>query len=136
MCALLCSSAPPQDKGYLWIEIPLSDIFKLDVSGMKSVDDYAKLLSKKGRWNFKDRQKKCADGGWPSGGLGGTTPGGGWLSLGSSRPCAHPELARAAAHLPPPTRARRFVQGLTCEYVPLELGDRELVDSLWPLYKK
>lgn len=39
-------------------QIPLSDIFKLDVSQMKSMDDYTKLLSKKGRWNFKDRQKK------------------------------------------------------------------------------
>ena len=58
-----CCTAPHgtavlQDKGYLWIEIPLSDIFKLDVSEMKSIDDYTKLLSKKGRWNFKDRQKK------------------------------------------------------------------------------
>lgn len=75
-----------KDKGYLWIEIPLSDIFKLDVSQMKSMDDYTKLLSKKGRWNFKDRQKK-------------------------------------------------FAQGLTCEYVPLPPGSKELVDSLWPLYK-
>lgn len=39
-------------------QLPLADIFKLEVSGMKSMDDYAKLLSRKGRWNFKDRQKK------------------------------------------------------------------------------
>lgn len=37
---------------------PLAEVFKLDVRGMKSIDDYTKLLSKKGRWNFKDRQKK------------------------------------------------------------------------------
>lgn len=51
-----------KDKGYLWIEIPLSDVFKLHVGEMKKMDDYLKLLSKKGRWNFKDRQKKFAAG--------------------------------------------------------------------------
>ena len=76
-----------KDKGYLWVEVPLTDIFKLEVGKLASVDDYAALLSKKGRWNFKDRQKK-------------------------------------------------FKAGLTCEYVPLALGDREFVESLWPLYKK
>ena len=39
-------------------QIPLSDIFKLEVGGMKSIDDYMAVLSKKGRWNYKDRQKK------------------------------------------------------------------------------
>lgn len=75
-----------KDKSYLWIEIPLSDIFKLNVGEMKSVEDYMKVLSKKGRWNYKDRQKK-------------------------------------------------FAAGCTCQYVPLKLGDKEMVDTLWPLYK-
>jgi hypothetical protein len=43
-------------------QIPLSDVFKLHVGEMKKMDDYLKLLSKKGRWNFKDRQKKFAAG--------------------------------------------------------------------------
>ena len=30
----------------------------------------------------------------------------------------------------------RFQQGLTCEYVPLPVGSKELVDDMWPLYKK
>ncbi|GAB4819106.1 hypothetical protein N2152v2_006152 [Parachlorella kessleri] len=47
-----------QDKGYLWYEFKLVDVFKLDVSKMKSFDDYLAKLSKKGRWNCKDRQKK------------------------------------------------------------------------------
>ena len=46
------------DPKYRWVTFPLADVFKLDVSKMKSMDDYVKLLSKKGRWNFKDRQKK------------------------------------------------------------------------------
>ena len=25
---------------------------------------------------------------------------------------------------------------MSCEYVPIQLGDRELVDTLWPLYKR
>lgn len=47
-----------QDKKYTWVEIPLLDVFKLDVSSMHSMDDYLNVLSRKGRWNFKDRQKK------------------------------------------------------------------------------
>ena len=39
-------------------QIPLSDIFKLEVASMKGIEDYMAVLSKKGRWNFKDRQKK------------------------------------------------------------------------------
>ena len=39
-------------------EFKLVDVFKLDVSKMKSFDDYLAKLSKKGRWNCKDRQKK------------------------------------------------------------------------------
>jgi len=35
---------------------------------MKSIDDYAKLLSRKARWNFKDRQKKWVALAGPSGG--------------------------------------------------------------------
>lgn len=31
----------------------LVDVFKLDVRGMKSMEDYAGQLSKKGRWNYK-----------------------------------------------------------------------------------
>lgn len=46
---------------YLWLEIPLVDVFKLDVRPLKSVDDYVAKLSKKGKWNFKDRQKKFND---------------------------------------------------------------------------
>lgn len=42
------------------VSFPLAEVFKLDVSGFKTMDDYVKTLSKKGRWNFKDRQKKCA----------------------------------------------------------------------------
>lgn len=48
---------------------------------------FVQVLSKKGRWNFKDRQKK-------------------------------------------------FKTGLDCEYVPLPPGSKELVDELWPLYRK
>jgi len=33
----------------------------LDVSKMKTMADYTAILSKKGRWNFKDRQKKFKD---------------------------------------------------------------------------
>lgn len=47
-------------KGYIWVEMPLVSVFKLDVRGMKSVADYQKILSKKGRWNYKDRMKKFA----------------------------------------------------------------------------
>lgn len=51
-----------KDNKYIWVEFALGDTFMLDVSGMKSMDDYAKVLSKKGRWNFKDRRKKFAKG--------------------------------------------------------------------------
>lgn len=78
----------PEDEKYIWVEFPLADVFKLDVSELRSMDDYAKLLSRKGRWNFKDRQKKFHD----------------------------PTL-------------------LSCEYVPLPLGDEARVDELWPLYR-
>jgi hypothetical protein len=44
------SPTPPQ--------LPLADVFKLDVSGMRTMDDYLSILSRKGRWNFKDRQRK------------------------------------------------------------------------------
>ena len=40
------------------IEFHLGDVFMLDVSGMKSMEDYKKTLNVKQRWNFKDRQKK------------------------------------------------------------------------------
>jgi len=46
------------DTKYIWVEFLLGDTFMLDVSGMKSMDDYASSLTRKGRWNFKDRQKK------------------------------------------------------------------------------
>jgi hypothetical protein len=39
-------------------QLPLADVFKLDVSGMRTMDDYLSILSRKGRWNFKDRQRK------------------------------------------------------------------------------
>lgn len=39
-------------------EFKLVDVFKLDVRGMKNFDDYLAKLSKKARWNCKDRQKK------------------------------------------------------------------------------
>lgn len=46
------------DNKYIWVEFLLGDTFMLDVSEMKSMDDYANSLTRKGRWNFKDRQKK------------------------------------------------------------------------------
>ena len=46
------------DNKYIWVEFALGDTFMLDVSKMKGIDDYMKVLSKKGRWNYKDRQKK------------------------------------------------------------------------------
>jgi hypothetical protein len=51
-----------KDPKYIWVEFALGDVFMLDVSKMESMDDYMKKLSKKGRWNFKDRQKKFAKG--------------------------------------------------------------------------
>ena len=51
-----------QDKKYIWVEFALGDTFMLDVSGMKSMEDYGKVLTKKGRWNLKDRQKKFQSG--------------------------------------------------------------------------
>lgn len=48
-------------KGYIWVEMKLVDVFKLDVAAMgRWPDDYAAALSKKGRWNLKDRLKKFA----------------------------------------------------------------------------
>ena len=46
------------DNKYIWVEFLLGDTFMLDVSKMKTMDDYASSLTRKGRWNFKDRQKK------------------------------------------------------------------------------
>lgn len=51
-----------KDNKYIWVEFALGDTFMLDVSKMTSMDDYGKVLSKKGRWNFKDRRKKFAKG--------------------------------------------------------------------------
>jgi hypothetical protein len=51
-----------KDPKYIWVEFALGDVFMLDVSQMKTMDDYVKVLSKKGRWNYKDRQKKFAKG--------------------------------------------------------------------------
>jgi len=47
-----------KDTKYIWVEIPLLDVFMLDVSKMNSMDDYLTVLSRKARWNFKDRQRK------------------------------------------------------------------------------
>jgi hypothetical protein len=46
------------DRRHRWLELPLGDVFKLDVSWMAGVEDYVSTLSRKGRWNFKDRQRK------------------------------------------------------------------------------
>ena len=51
-----------KDPKYIWVEFALGDVFQLDVRGMETMDDYMKVLSKKGRWNYKDRQKKFAKG--------------------------------------------------------------------------
>lgn len=51
-----------KDTKYIWVEFKLADVFQLDVSKMESMDDYMQVLSKKGRWNYKDRQKKFAKG--------------------------------------------------------------------------
>lgn len=49
----------------------------------------------------------------------------------------HPRASRHTRGLHTAFRpARRFAQGLTCEYVPLKVGDKEMVDTLWPLYKQ
>lgn len=47
-----------KDDKYIWVEFNLGDVFMLDVSKMKKMADYVATLSKKGKWNFKDRQKK------------------------------------------------------------------------------
>jgi hypothetical protein len=46
------------DDRYLWVELKLGDVFRLDISKMSKMEDYVKTLSKKAKWNFKDRQKK------------------------------------------------------------------------------
>lgn len=46
------------DKKYIWVEFALGDTFMLDVSNMKSMDDYCQSLTRKSRWNYKDRRKK------------------------------------------------------------------------------
>jgi hypothetical protein len=47
-----------KDDKYGWVELNLGDVFRLDISKMKTMDDYVKTLSRKAKWNFKDRQKK------------------------------------------------------------------------------
>ena len=47
-----------KDEKYIWAEFPLGDVFRLDVSGMKAMEEYVATLTKKAKWNFKDRQKK------------------------------------------------------------------------------
>jgi hypothetical protein len=51
-----------KDSKYIWVEFALGDVFQLDVSKMETMEDYMQVLSKKGRWNYKDRQKKFAKG--------------------------------------------------------------------------
>lgn len=46
------------DKKYIWVEFALGDTFMLDVSKMETMDDYCQSLTRKGRWNYKDRRKK------------------------------------------------------------------------------
>jgi hypothetical protein len=48
----------------------------------------------------------------------------------------HTCLHLAPPSAPLPCAARRFQQGLTCEYVPLPVGSKQMVDDMWPLYKK
>lgn len=110
------------------LQLPLSDIFKLDVRGMKSVDDYCKVLSKKGRWNFKDRQKKCA-----------ARCARGCFEAAVFSSSAGVSMGLTAPLPPPPPHTHlccRFAAGLSCEYVPLKVGDRAMVDMLWPLYQR
>lgn len=47
-----------KDDKYVWVEMKLGDVFRLDISKMKKMEDYVATLSKKAKWNFKDRQKK------------------------------------------------------------------------------
>ena len=59
-----------------------------------------------------------------------------------ARPAPDPPPPHSAAPLAPfpPCPALpgccRFQQGLTCEYVPLPVGSKQMVDDMWPLYKK
>lgn len=43
---------------YIWVEFPMGDVFMLDVSKMKDMKDYTATLTKKGKQNFRDKQKK------------------------------------------------------------------------------
>lgn len=47
-----------EDNKYVWVELNMGDVFRLDISKMKKIEDYVTTLSKKAKWNFKDRQKK------------------------------------------------------------------------------
>jgi len=47
-----------EDNKYVWVELKMGDVFRLDISKMKKIEDYVATLSKKAKWNFKDRQKK------------------------------------------------------------------------------
>ncbi len=47
-----------EDDEYSWIEMPLGDSFMLDVTNMKTKDDYKTVLSKKGKQNYKTKLKK------------------------------------------------------------------------------
>jgi hypothetical protein len=110
-------------------QIPLSDVFKLHVGEMKSIDDYLKV--------GRARQPGC------------TACPKGRSAKGSQRTglcdrCAtHPPAAYRAAQVLSKKgrwnfkdRQKKFKAGLSCEYVPLPPGSKELVDELWPLYRK
>jgi len=46
------------DSKYLWSEIHLGDAFMLDVSQMKSMDDYKQILSKNNKKAYKNRNRR------------------------------------------------------------------------------
>jgi len=47
-----------KDDKFQWIEFPVGDTFMLDVSGMKTKDDYKKVLTKAGKKNYTAKFKK------------------------------------------------------------------------------
>lgn len=47
-----------EDDGYSWIEMYIGDAFMLDVSEMKSKEDYKTVLTKKGKRNYTQKMKK------------------------------------------------------------------------------
>lgn len=46
-----------EDDSYSWLEVPLGDTFMLDVSEMKTKEDYVKVLSKSAKRDYKKKFK-------------------------------------------------------------------------------